>query len=104
MFTEVLIAKGEGGKMESAEQPSANNDDDNYERHQSTGSDIPNGGILEGTLIYRKEGRLKMKNMRMVSVCSMHSAKMLLCECEICNCLHVLCYAKRSIHPTIKTQ
>ena len=47
-----------------AEKP---NDDDGYERHQSTGSDIPNGGILEGTLIYRKDGRLKMKNMRMVS-------------------------------------
>lgn len=45
----------------------AENDDDfDYERHQS-GSDIPNGGILEGTLIYRKDGRLKMKNMRMVS-------------------------------------
>lgn len=44
----------------------AENDDDfDYERHQS--SDIPNGGILEGTLIYRKDGRLKMKNMRMVS-------------------------------------
>lgn len=46
----------------------AENDDDDYERHQYTGSaDIPNGGILEGTLIYRKDGRLKMKNMRMVS-------------------------------------
>ena len=43
-----------------------NDDDFDYERHKST-SDIPNGGILEGTLIYRKDGRLKMKNMRMVS-------------------------------------
>ena len=53
----------------------AENDDDfDYERHQS-GSDIPNGGILEGTLIYRKDGRLKMKNMRMVSLSysSMHA-------------------------------